>query len=127
MVGELSVESGREGAGDLAACGIVAEYEGTLAGSVLLYPGPEHDSSTPEINLLAVAPSMRGHGIASALVRECLRRARAAGAPAIGLHTTEAMVVARAMYERMGFVRAPETDIHPIPDVLVLGYRLDLT
>jgi hypothetical protein len=30
------------------------------------------------------------------------------------------------MYERMGFVRAPELDFHPAPDTTVKGYRLDV-
>jgi ribosomal protein S18 acetylase RimI-like enzyme len=39
-----------------------------------------------------------------------IERARADGATALALHTTEMMEVARAMYERMGFVRVPERD-----------------
>lgn len=42
------------------------------------------------------------------------------------LHTTEAMQVAMAMYERMGFHHAQELDFHPAPDLTVKGYRLDL-
>jgi hypothetical protein len=30
------------------------------------------------------------------------------------------------MYERMGFVQVPEYDFQAGPEVLVLGYRLDL-
>jgi hypothetical protein len=37
------------------------------------------------------------------------------------------MQVAMQMYERMGFVRTPETDFHPAPGVIIKGYRLDLT
>ncbi len=36
------------------------------------------------------------------------------------------MQVAKQMYERMGFVRAPELDFHPDPNVIVKAYRLDL-
>jgi hypothetical protein len=36
------------------------------------------------------------------------------------------MQAALRMYERMGFVRAPELDFHPAPGVTVQGYRLDL-
>ena len=46
--------------------------------------------------------------------------------PTLGLHTTEKMSVARGMYERMGFVRVPEFDFHPAPQVVVMAYRLDL-
>jgi len=37
------------------------------------------------------------------------------------------MAVAMALYERMGFVRAPEIDFRPAPAMLVKGYRLALT
>ena len=45
---------------------------------------------------------------------ECLRRSRQLGAHTLGLHTTELMAVARGMYERMGFLRVPEYDFHPL-------------
>lgn len=112
---------------------IVAELDGKIVGIVHLYPATVHAyaraaASTlwPEIRLLAVAPAARGLGVGTALMDECLRRARAAGAAAIGLHTMEVMEVAVRMYERMGFVRAPETDFSPMPGFIVKGYRRDL-
>jgi hypothetical protein len=36
------------------------------------------------------------------------------------------MQVAMRMYERMGFVRAPELDFHPDPSITVKAYRLEL-
>jgi hypothetical protein len=30
------------------------------------------------------------------------------------------------MYERRGFVRAPELDFHPAPEITIKGYRLSL-
>jgi ribosomal protein S18 acetylase RimI-like enzyme len=56
-------------------------------------------------------------------MKECERRARDAGAKAIGLHTMEVMQDAIRMYERLGFVRTPETDFRPGEGVVVLGYR----
>ncbi len=105
---------------------IVAELEGRLVGSMLLLPAEAYESGYPEIRLLAVDPAARGRGIASALMAECLRRVLQGGAVAIGLHTMEAMTTARRMYERMGFVRAPEFDFYPVADLVVQGYRLDL-
>jgi predicted N-acetyltransferase YhbS len=113
---------------------IVAEYTGKIVGSVLLYPpaanayGAAADASAalPEMRLLAVHPAMRGQRIGSALTRECVQRAKRAGALALGLHTTDMMQTAMQMYERMGFVRAPEFDFHPTENTLVKGYRLDL-
>jgi ribosomal protein S18 acetylase RimI-like enzyme len=55
-----------------------------------------------------------------------VRRVRRAGGRVVSLHTTELMQTALRMYQRMGFVRAPELDFHPTPDTTVMGFRLDL-
>jgi GNAT superfamily N-acetyltransferase len=111
---------------------IVAEKKGVILGAVLLYPPgtafstPEEGPLTcPEVRLLAVAPEARGQGIGTALMKECIRRARQGGAACLNLHTTDMMQVAMRMYERMGFVRAPELDFHPDPNVTVKAYRLE--
>ncbi len=115
---------------------IVAEQGGAIVGTVLLYPtdavfsAPDGSSEVtltwPEIRLLAVLPEARGQGVGGALVRECIRRARATGATAITLHTTDMMQAAMRMYENMGFGRAPELDSRPVPEVLIKGYRFKL-
>lgn len=112
---------------------IVAEREGVILGSVLLYPPgtafstPDEGPLTcPEVRLLAVAPEARGQGIGAALMKECLRRTRRLGAPCLNLHTTDMMQVAMRMYERMGFVRVPDLDFHPDPSITVKAYRFDL-
>ena len=113
---------------------IVAEKEGAIIGSVLLYPPgtafstPDEGPLTcPEVRLLAVAPEARGQGIGTGLMKECIRRARRLGASCLNLHTTDMMKVAMRMYERMGFVRAPELDFHPAPSITVKAYRLELS
>ena len=112
---------------------IVAERDGKLLGSVNYYaPGQadSQDGAWPDgwasIRLLGVSPQARGLGIGRALMNECLRRARADGVTTMGLHTTTLMDVARAMYLRLGFVRAPAHDFHPAPDFTVEAFRLDL-
>jgi hypothetical protein len=55
-----------------------------------------------------------------------LRRARQSGAAALALHTTDLMQAAMQMYERMGFMRAPDLDFHPVPEVTIKGYRFNL-
>ena len=115
---------------------IVAEAGGALVGSVLLIPAggamaaPGLAASAPlaepELRLLAVAPAGRGRGVGRRLVEECMHRSRAAGARTLTLHTTDMMEVAMALYERMGFARAPEIDFRPVPTMLVKGYRLGL-
>ncbi len=128
--------------GSATAQRIVAVHEGALVGSVLLFPPapPANETTTgalpdeggmdapaaPEVRLLAVAPAARGQGVGAALLGECVRRANATGAPALGLHSMEVMTVAIHMYERFGFVRDPRIDFLPVPEVLVKGYRLDL-
>ncbi len=110
---------------------IVAELNGKIAGTVTLYPDA-HSAEIiwPEkwagVRLLGVDPRYRGHGIGQPLMEECLSRARANGNIALGLHTTEMMDVAKRMYERMGFIRVPQYDFHPAPDVVVMAYKLDL-
>ena len=113
---------------------LVAERDGAIVGTVLLYPrrrmalpgGGWLDMPWPEVRLLAVAPAERGRGVGAALMQECVGRVRRAGGRVLSLHTTDLMRTARRMYERMGFVRAPELDFRPTPDMAVLGFRLDL-
>ncbi|MEO7908850.1 MAG: GNAT family N-acetyltransferase [Roseiflexaceae bacterium] len=112
---------------------IVAEQDGTLIGSVMLYSPSANaygdavaGAGWPELRLLAVAAMARGQGVGTALVEECTRRARDAGANALGLHTSESLKAAIHMYERMGFVRAPAGDFQPSGAELVMAYQLPL-
>jgi GNAT superfamily N-acetyltransferase len=114
---------------------VVAERDGTLVGAVLLYPHgaplpTQADAGAlthwPEVRLLAVPPAHRGQGIAEALMRECVGRARAAGADGLTLHTTDMMRTAMRLYARMGFVREPALDFSPAPGITVKGFRLAL-
>jgi ribosomal protein S18 acetylase RimI-like enzyme len=111
---------------------ILAEDDGRILGAVTYYAdaGKEPHAAWPSgwanFRLLAVAPGARGKGAGRALTEECLVRARASGRTTMALHTTQMMQVARAMYERMGFVRVPEFDFSPVPGFLVMAYRLTL-
>jgi ribosomal protein S18 acetylase RimI-like enzyme len=119
---------GRQGRATL----IVAVARERILGAVTYYPDGSREGHAgwprqwAAIRLLAVHPDARGRGIGRALTEECIRRARAGGSRAVGLHTTEFMAVARAMYERMGFVRVPGFDFRPTPRLHVMAYRLDL-
>jgi GNAT superfamily N-acetyltransferase len=112
---------------------IVAALDGRLVGSVMLFP-PSTDAyaglaaraTWPELRLLAVSPDARTLGVGRLLVEECIRRARRVGAREIGLHTSVSMRAARALYQRMGFVRVPEHDFRPEGAELVEAYRLAL-
>ncbi|MGH4008718.1 MAG: GNAT family N-acetyltransferase [Pseudonocardiaceae bacterium] len=91
----------------------VAQLDDQLAGTVTyLPPGPKDYQRVPlewaVIRVLAVDPALRGRGVARALTADCLALARADHAPAVGLHTAEMMVAARALYGGAGFVRHRE-------------------
>jgi GNAT superfamily N-acetyltransferase len=91
----------------------VAQLGDQLAGTVTyLPPGPKDYQRVPPewavIRVLGVDPALRGRGVAHALTEDCLSLARADHAPAVGLHTAEMMVAARALYESAGFVRHRE-------------------
>jgi predicted N-acetyltransferase YhbS len=118
---------------------IVAEVHGEIAGAVTFYPdaaaeGLGWPSGWTGIRALAVDPRHRGLGIGDALVETCIERSRRSGATVICLHTATFMRAAVHIYERMGFVRAPEFDVTAadmmdvggVEGPLVIGYRLDL-
>lgn len=109
---------------------IVAEREGVLIGSVMLFPPSAHAYGDnrprvrwPEIRALAVTPSARGSGVARLLVDECIGHAREMGAESIGLHTSRSMREAIRLYEQFGFVRDPQLDIHVDGSETIEAYR----
>jgi GNAT superfamily N-acetyltransferase len=112
---------------------VVAVEHGRILGAVTYYPDASRDTNArwprewAAIRLLGVHPDARGRGLGRRLTEACVERARAAGCTAVGLHTTDFMAVARAMYERMGFVRLPALDFRPVPQLHVKAYRLALS
>lgn len=95
---------------------LVALDRDVLLGTVTYVAGTQselHEFDDPEsasIRMLAVHPRHQGHGVGRSLTEACLARARAAGRRRMLLYSTEPMVVARGMYERMGFRREPSRD-----------------
>jgi GNAT superfamily N-acetyltransferase len=125
--------SGDGGDAAFPAQRLVALDGDAVAGTVLLYPpaadaygGAAERTPWPEVRLLAVPPERRGTGVGQLLMDECVRRARAAGATTLGLHTSRSLAAAVRMYQRMGFVRAPEHDFQPPGAEVVEAYRLEL-
>jgi N-acetylglutamate synthase-like GNAT family acetyltransferase len=112
---------------------IVAEQDGVIVGCVLLYlrqiptdhSGDAANLALPEMRLLAVSPEMRGQGVATALINECIRRASHSGAHVLGLHTTKFMQSALRLYERIGFLRTPDVDFYD-GEIQIMGYQLPL-
>lgn len=110
---------------------LVAEVDGAPVGSVTFALGgtPYAERSAPgeaEIRMLGIAPHGRGTGAGTALTEECVRRAVEAGCSAVRLSTQPEMVGAHRIYERLGFLRTPERDWSPIPEVHLLTYVLTL-
>ncbi|MFI7503771.1 GNAT family N-acetyltransferase [Streptomyces sp. NPDC049687] len=119
-----------------ASAQVLVAVEGDrLLGGVTFVPGPGPmaDLAGPgetEIRMLAVDGAARGRGAGEALVRACVERARAVdGCERVVLSTQKAMRAAHRVYERLGFVRAPERDWKPLPelyDLTLLTYELTL-
>ncbi len=74
---------------------------------------------------LGVGPQTRGTGAGRALTTACIELARQQGKAGLVLHTTRAMPVAWAMYERLGFMPDPALDLRA-GTVSVYGFRLAL-
>lgn len=111
-----------------AARRLVVDADGRIAASVLLCPpsaGPAGGAVNPypELRLLAVGLDFRRRGLAGLLIQACEEHVAADGYEAITLHTTSLMPTAKAMYERRGYLRAPELDFAAGPDFTVWGYR----
>jgi ribosomal protein S18 acetylase RimI-like enzyme len=106
--------------------------EDLLGAVVYAAPGsPWQDLATgeeAEFRMLATVPPARGRGVGESLVRACIDRAKNAGAPRIVLSTGREMVAAHRLYERIGFLRAPERDWRPRPEMedLLRAYVLGL-
>lgn len=85
---------------------LVAEYDGEVVGYLRLqdkYPFPE-GAGVLTINGLAVAPTARRLGAASALLEAAAAEGRRQGARKISLHVHSTNASARRLYERHGYV-----------------------
>lgn len=80
-----------------------------------------------EFRMLAVEPSAQGRGVGRALTTMVVDRFRAEGDHTVVLSSLDLMSTAHALYERLGFVRAPERDWRPEPEVSLIVYTLELT
>lgn len=77
------------------------------------------------IRLLGVDSNTRGLGVGKTLTLACIELARAQQRADVVLHTTKAMQVAWALYEKLGFIRSPDLDFLQ-GELPVYGFRLRL-
>jgi len=124
---ELRDIAGRCASGDV----LVAETDGRIVGCVTFVDGVTalsevNDPDAASVRMLGVAADARNRGVGEALMRECIDRARRSERKRVRLHTLPSMTGAQRLYERLGFRRDPDTDWSPAPDILLLGYILDV-
>jgi GNAT superfamily N-acetyltransferase len=78
------------------------------------------------VRMLAVDPPAQGRGIGRALLDAYIERARQLGRAGLLLRSTPWMHAAHRLYESTGFVREPERDWLPLPEVTLIAFRLTL-
>jgi ribosomal protein S18 acetylase RimI-like enzyme len=106
---------------------VAVDDSGALLGSVtVVLPGtPYAEISQPgelEFRMLSVASSARGRGVGEALVRTVIDKAKTAGVDRVVLSSSEKMLAAHRLYQRLGFTRLPERDWAPLPGVNLMAY-----
>jgi len=110
---------------------VAVDSSGSVLGSVTyVLPGSELvELSKPgeaEFRMLAVDPAGQGRGVGEALVRACVDRAVQGGCTAVVICTRDFAKRAHRLYQRLGFVRAPDLDWTPVAGVTLLGMRRTL-
>lgn len=120
----LADAAGRFRAAELLVA--VDSADEVLGSVTVVSPGsPYAEVSEPgemEFRMLSVAAPARGRGVGEALVRAVIGRARAAGVGRVVLSSSEKMLAAHRLYERLGFTRLPERDWSPLPGVNLVAY-----
>jgi ribosomal protein S18 acetylase RimI-like enzyme len=124
---ELRDVAGRRASSEV----LVAEVDGRIVGCATFVDGltalsEVDDPDAASVRMLGVAADARNRGVGEALMRECIDRARRSGRRRVRLHTLPSMTSAQRLYERLGFRRDADSDWSPAPDILLLGYVLDL-
>ncbi|MBL1095826.1 GNAT family N-acetyltransferase [Streptomyces coffeae] len=104
---------------------------GTVLGTLAFaaYGAPYAQRARPgegEFRMLAVRHEARRRGVAEALVRACMDKARELGLRGIVISSHPRMTTAHRLYGRLGFVRAPERDWEPVPGVAIWAFTVAL-
>ena len=110
---------------------VAVDVENTQLGTVTIArPGtPWAEISRPgelEFRMLAVDPTVRSRGIGEALVQAVIARSRELGIRRVVMSSSEHMVTAHRLYQRLGFQRFPERDWYPVPDFKLIAFAFSL-
>jgi ribosomal protein S18 acetylase RimI-like enzyme len=111
---------------------LVAIAEGTVIGTATYVGDPASplaestDPGDAGLRMLAVSPDAMGRGAGTALVADAIRRARRDGRRRLVLLSRPTMKAAHAIYDRLGFERAPELD-ETYTEMTLLGFALRLS
>lgn len=111
---------------------VALDDDGRLLGGVTYVGDPSSpaaefdDPAAAGIRMLAVDPDLQGGGVGTVLTRACIDQARSDGKSRLLLHSATFMTAAHRLYGRHGFVRDESLDWEPVPNFLLLGFRLDL-
>lgn len=101
---------------------LVAEYDGELAGSA----GMRIICNEGNIDNIVVKPSLRGKGIANALIAELIRTGDEMGVEAYTLEVRVSNAPAIHVYEKNGFVNEgvrPKFYEKPVEDAMIMWRR----
>ena len=94
--------------------GFVCEDSVRLLGMAFLVPSGNpteiYSKETSYIRMVGVDPTAVGNGIAKALTRLCMEKAKSTGEHTISLHSAEIMFAARHVYEKLGFKKVRLVD-----------------
>jgi ribosomal protein S18 acetylase RimI-like enzyme len=94
----------------------VCEENSRLLGMAFLVPSGNptkiYSSDTSYIRMVGVHPDADGKGIAQALTKLCIDKAKETGEKTIMLHSAEIMYAARHIYEKAGFKKVRLLDEH---------------
>jgi len=110
---------------------IVFECEGSLAGTVTIYPAGISQSeawidNAADLRYLAVDIDYQGKGMSQAVLDEAERRARTWKVSAICLHVRQGAEGVARLYQSRGYVRDDSGDIDRRPVIYLAAYVLYL-